>query len=153
MRKIIDLIIGGACMFFSGITLSFAIYGYEPKQNIPELHMLEGISSYIQQQYEGENPKNVLEYVQKTLAIVRKNEKFREDVSKLEKEVKDIITEIGESENPSVYQPVLENIGKKIKNIELSYEEPTKRWSYIFSILLGIFGITNLAYAAMNRKD
>ena len=106
------IVVGGFCSLASVINLS----NYTIGEAGPEVDLLRGTSAYVQQ-YQGETPKDALEYAQRTLAIVGRNDAFSEDASKLEKELQEISTQIGEFKTPGVYQPVLKNIGEKIEDV------------------------------------
>ena len=106
------IVVGGFCSLASVINLS----NYTIGEAGPEVDLLRGTSAYVQQ-YQGETPKDALEYAQRTLAIVGRNDAFSEDANKLEKELQKISTQIGEFKTPSVYQPVLKNVGEKIDDV------------------------------------
>ena len=98
-----------------------------------ETELLKGTAGYVQK-YEGD-PKEALDYVQRTLKIVEQA-KFQPDkISDLEKEVSIAIKQIGES--PTVYRPVLDSISKKLE--EASYIKE-RNSTYLVSSIVGAFG-------------
>ena len=109
---IFHTVAGGICSLASVLLFS----NYTTKEAGFEVDLLRGTSAYVQQ-YQGETPKDALEYAQRTLAIVGRNDAFSEDANKLEKELQKISTQIGEFKTPSVYQPVLKNVGEKIDDV------------------------------------
>jgi len=131
----------------------FNLSNYATKETGPEIDLLRGTSAYVQQ-YRGETPKEALEYTQRTLAIVGKNDAFSEDASKLEKELQEISTQIGESKTPSVYQPVLKNVGEKINKV--LDDKSGNEASLPIGLGLGALALLNFgvgAYHLSRRKD
>ena len=140
----------------AGIVCTFAsifnFTNYATKESWPEVDLLRGTSAYLQS-YQGETPKDALDYAQRTLAIVRKNEAFGEDAGKLEKELQEISTQIRESKTQSVYQPVLENIGEKIDDV--LNDKARSAGSLPFGIATGALALLNFGLSAHSfcRKE
>jgi hypothetical protein len=146
---IYNIVAGGLCTLASVFNFS----DYATKEAGLEVDLLRGTSAYVQQ-HQGETPKDALEYAQRTLAIVGKNDAFSEDVSKLEKELQEISIQIGESKTPSVYQPVLKNVGEKIDDI--LDDKARKGVSLLLGIVTGATALLNfgaVAYKLIIRED
>jgi hypothetical protein len=146
---IFNIVAGGICTLASVLHFS----NYATKEAGPEVDLLRGTSAYVQQ-YQGETPKDALEYAQRTLAIVGRNDAFSEDASKLEKELQEISTQIGESKTPSVYQPVLKNIGEKIDDV--LDDKARDKGSLPWGVGMGALALLNFGLGAYNlgrRED
>jgi hypothetical protein len=92
--------------------LNFGLYATNTVTSY-ESQLLRGTAGYVRQ-YEGQNPKEALDYAQKTLKLT---EQFQpEKIGALEKELSEISTQIGETPSPNVYKPVLSSVGEKIED-------------------------------------
>lgn len=140
---IFNIFAGGICTLAS--ILNFT--NYATKESGPEVDLLRGTSAYVQQ-YDGESPKDVLEYVQRTLAIAGKNESFREGVGKLETQIVEISSQIGDSKTPSVYRPVLKNVGEEMKKVV--DEKAQKSGALPWGIGLAGLALLNFGMGAYN---
>lgn len=129
-----NIVIGGICSLASVLHFS----NYIAKEAGPEVDLLRETSAYVQQ-YQGETPKDVLKYAQKTLAIVGRNDAFSEDTSKLEKELQDIKVQIEESKNQSIYPQDLKNIGGKINDI--LDDKARSKWSLPCGVVMGALAL------------
>lgn len=109
---IFSVVAGAICTL--GSILHFT--DYATKQKGYEVDLLRGSSALVQK-YEGSSPKEPLAYLQRTIETVKQNTVFQESVGELEKEVQEVSTQIGESNNPMIYKPVLKNIGDNIDAI------------------------------------
>ena len=115
MAKVLGLFqfaIGGICGLASGLHT----FDYVTKEGGYEVDLLRGASAYVQE-YDGETPKEPLEYVNNTFNVVRNNQAFKQPISELEIEVSKISEQIGDSTNPSVYKPVLNEVSSKISKV------------------------------------
>lgn len=117
-----DYIIAAFFALVGGI--NSATYIKTQSNNLLKSHendLLSGASAYIEQ-YEGENPKEVLNYAKQTLEIVARNKDIpSEEISKLEQEISTINEEI--SDSPEIYKPVLNSTGKKLQDLQSKYSK------------------------------
>jgi hypothetical protein len=141
-----SLSIGILCGFTSFLNL----YNSAVREEGSEIDLLRGTSAYVKQ-YKGESPRAALDYTQTTLEIVKCNENLRESANKLEKEVKDINSQIGDSKNPGVYAPVLQDVGAKIDGI--LKDKARSPESLPFGVLCGACGLISLGLAAKQFQE
>lgn len=137
--------VGIICAMTSLLTFRDYVATRKP---IMELDLLRGASAYVQQ-YNGESPKEALEYAQKTLAIAGKNKSFKPYAEMLEARVAEISSQIGESSTPDVYRPVLRNISAEIAGVVQDEEARLRRFLPIGVIT----GIGALSILGMNVHE
>ena len=145
MTKRAELALGilGAVVSASSITSYFS-----KTLDTYETELLKGTAGYVKK-YEG-NPKEALDYIQRTLKIVE-NAKFQpEIIGGLEKEVSIAIEQIGGS--PTVYRPVLDNLSEKFENA--SFVKMKENSSLFWGIIGGLSSALLISIGLMSkRKD
>jgi hypothetical protein len=135
MVKKLELAAG--ILFGVGSALRFTFYFSKP--NMPEMDLLRCASAYVQQ-YDGQNPREALDYAQRTLQVVAQE---NPEISELEKELSQVNEEIGTSQNRSIDQPVLESIGEKMEDISDKNSRSSETfWEGIW------YGVASLAFLA-----
>ena len=119
MIKEVYLFIG----ILAGVTsgLNFGNY-YNRRVDTYEVKLLRGAADYFQN-YKGNNPKEALDYAQRTLKIAEQTNFQPEKVSELEREVSIAIEQVGESS--TIYKPVLNDIGKKFEDASIVKKKKT----------------------------
>src|SRR3989344_4793673 len=132
-------LIAGMCF---GIASALQFASYYGKPNINEADLLRSTATYIQQ-YEGQNPREVGDYAQITLRVAAQENPGVPEISKLEKELTSIIEEIGNSQNRSIYRPLLTHLGEKMEHI--SDENSRSSWTLLAGILSGVASVIGFA--------
>ncbi len=140
-------VVAGTC-FAVASALNFVSYYSKPV--IPEAELLKSTAAYVQR-YEGESPKEAIQYAQDTLKIAQRNNALLEDVKGLEKELVGISEGIGESKNPVVYRPVLKEFGSNIEKI--ADKNSRSSWALWVGILHGVASLAWLANPYTWRRD
>ncbi|MEK6858448.1 MAG: hypothetical protein AABX53_00880 [Nanoarchaeota archaeon] len=135
-----------------GIASALQFTAYFSKPNIPEMGLLRSASTYIRQ-YDGQNPREALDYIQRTLQVIAKKNPEIQEISELEKGLSQVNEEIGTSQNRMVYQPVLKSIGDKMR--DASEKNSRNSWTLWAGILNGAASLTYLTnpYNWRRKKD
>ena len=103
---LLGIAMGGISMASFGGYLTKKVESYESR-------LLRGTAEYIRQ-YEGETPRQALDFVSRTLEITRQFQP--EQIGALEIEVFEINSQIGETSSPRIYKPVLVGISERIED-------------------------------------
>lgn len=142
----LGLIAGTVLLAVSAIKWGY----YLGKPNVPEMDLLRGTSAYLQQ-YSEQNPAEALDYTQRTLEIVARNNPNLQGISDLEKEISQISSDIQRSSNISVYLPILNSAGEKMRTIaDLNTRYSPDLWEAIFT---GILAIVILDYSYRQKRS
>ena len=138
----------GASAVCIGVSAAF-LSEYKSGHTGPDVDLLRATSAYLKQDHI-ETPKVVLEDAKNSLAIAGRNEVFREDVIDLGERVQKINDEIGDSENPDVYRPVLDSVAGQIDGI--LFQKARKQSYLCISAVVGLAGLVGFAKGLSRMK-
>ncbi len=108
---------GGASILLVGSSTIFCWETDKIKSvNYQEIELFKNTAAYVEQ-YKGNNPQDILEYVQKTITLAKENDSLKEDMSKLEKALEKAYSVTTNSKNIGNYQLSLEDTKRKIIDV------------------------------------
>ncbi|RME53340.1 hypothetical protein D6783_02155 [Candidatus Woesearchaeota archaeon] len=141
----------GILTFLSGVA-ALACAGwfasdYVRREAGPEVEFLRAASAYLQE-YQGETPKEAIDFTLRTLQLVEQNDAFKKDVSALEKELLEIRDQIGESRRPYIFRPVLDNVEEQIERMLKDKARPEEPLYPVCLGLLGAIGLGQMGFGS-----